>query len=700
MLDASRAHRLIAGHPVFVDHEDPSLHYVFPGPPRLVHDPAAERPELSLVMFRSQGGPSGGLLGLTTELSLEPAAHDRILRELRADGVPEPRLLVPPWRRGQARLAGWLGEEGQARWSHHVLGATQPALTPDGRALFSALLNESGAALAAGALGGGALPLVVVYTLETLGLGGKLGVVIEADVARTWERLTLEAQVESRYYARAEASAVFEQALERGEVRVRVTDESGDVEGRRATALQLAGQAFAAELFTLAAPRAAHGGLRDGTELNLELAFMLRTEAEGVRKQVSWSFEERRPWVMQHHTAASLAALWPPAAGPSVVREVDGDDPLFAHTALRVAASTSLAGAGLSALEVFVRWSEPEAEQAAPPRQLTLTGAATVGVAHLPSPVNAPWWYQVEAVPEQRGPFAPTGLSAWRRGTGQVLVVPVAELFGLRRRAVMLARIDPTWHVCAELVVQTERGEGRYRLTSAGDRVDLALPAELPTPSCFVQWVPVDGSEPLRSGPYLLDDDVLVLEPPYEPTQTIMVIPVVDQDVLLIEVQLEVVDPSGAVLSSVVEVLSAHDAAPTTLRLRRPLGATRGYRFLERRHDVDGTVHERAGTSDSAMWVVGYADQRVWTVQAVLLAGPPAARGDLATVLHLVASADQVEIDRATAVLDGQQSEAALWVRAPPDVEVVLRLYAERHRADGVERQDVPIHGGLAVVTL
>jgi hypothetical protein len=698
MLDAATPPRLIGGHPVFADHEDPSLHYVFPGPPRLANVVETGRPEVSLALFRSVNGPSGGLLGLTTELTLTEEDLDRIVQGLRADGVRAPRLVIPPWRAGTARLAGWLGDGSGTPWAHHVLGSTLPALTPDGRATFSALLTEDGAALAHGALRGGALPVVVVYELETLGLTGPLGVRIEADVHRTWERLTLEAQIESRYYARAEASAVFERAIELGEVRVTVVDQSGDVSGRRATAVQLAGQAFAAELFTLGAPRAEVGGLKDGTSLNLELAFMLRTESEVVHKQVTWDFEERRPRVVRHHTAASLGHLTGADPGSLTVRELDGDELLLEHTALRVAPSVPLSAAGLAEVTVEVRWEDPTTSPTSAARLVTLSEAVPTVVAHLPSQVTEPWWYRAEAVGSGRGGVQRRPLSAWRRGTGQVLVVPLGELFGLRRHLLMLGRLEADWMSHLELKVERGGDTETHALSTVGERVELILPEEASPARLTEVWHARSGEILATVGPWELLDEVVVLSPPYLPSLPVTLMPVFDHEIVLVEARLEVHSAEGVVLHAVDQVVLGGETAPTTILLRRPTGAVPGYSYALTRHDLDGTVRVEQGHSGASVLVIGHRDQAVWPARVVLLRGSPAARGDLAVVLHLVGRVDGVEVDRQSIVLEGTTSEADLYVRTPNTVEPTLVVEVERHTVAGVVRSEVAVRGGLAPV--
>ena len=164
-------------------------------------------------------------------------------------------LARPDWRSGTVRLAGWLQAQVLAPTE---LVVSPPSLVGDPVAVIAARLDAAGAALADAAIRGNALPTVVIFDLETLGLGGALGVEAEADLTALHDRLSAEGALTTPY-GRARIAKTWEEAARDNVIRIRVVDESGDTEGRRAEAMRRVGDDLLARMFSPFRPRSFRG---------------------------------------------------------------------------------------------------------------------------------------------------------------------------------------------------------------------------------------------------------------------------------------------------------------------------------------------------------------------------------------------------------------------------------------------------------
>ncbi|PSN14825.1 hypothetical protein C7271_21385, partial [filamentous cyanobacterium CCP5] len=241
MLDIGRPPASIAGVTVFLDHASDRRRYVMADTPRLVANPD---PQLSLVLFRSDDA-QGGLLQFEAQLAPTPEQLAEIEHQLTTDGPP-PLLLPPHWRSGTVRLAGWLDTEDLSPLS---LSLGMPSLVGDPMALVAARLDRDGAALAEAALRGNALPTVMIFDLELLGLAGPLGIEAEADLQAIHDRLTAEGALNTPYGA-ARLAITWEEFAKDNLIRMRVVDETGDVDSQRAEALRRVGQDLVSRMFS------------------------------------------------------------------------------------------------------------------------------------------------------------------------------------------------------------------------------------------------------------------------------------------------------------------------------------------------------------------------------------------------------------------------------------------------------------------
>src|SRR5690349_12523847 len=109
MLDAAAPPRSVLGLTLFRDHQNPSLHYVMPEPPRIAGATPDAPPSASVVLFRGDASEQGGgLFEIEVDLSLGDDIMNRLVTELASQGVPNPVVQTPSWLEGTARLLGAL----------------------------------------------------------------------------------------------------------------------------------------------------------------------------------------------------------------------------------------------------------------------------------------------------------------------------------------------------------------------------------------------------------------------------------------------------------------------------------------------------------------------------------------------------------------------------------------------------------------
>jgi hypothetical protein len=179
----------LLGVTVFQDADLPTRFYHLPVPPHITVERG--QPMFDLFSYRKGGEAgqdmAGGFLNMVVDVglgSLKPRLEAR-LKERYGDEVT---LAPVPFTRGTARVialgedsgAGGAADGGTApapatrgpRFIENILGAGQPSLDGDNRAIFSFSLSEDGAAFMMGILSGNvnARPIGVIYTLDYVGL--------------------------------------------------------------------------------------------------------------------------------------------------------------------------------------------------------------------------------------------------------------------------------------------------------------------------------------------------------------------------------------------------------------------------------------------------------------------------------------------------------------------------------------------------
>lgn len=197
----------VLGVTVFQDADQPSRFYHLPVPPHITVERG--QPLFDLFSYRKGGEAghdlAGGFLNMVVDVglgSLKPRLEGRL-----KEGYGDDVTLAPvPYTRGTARVIA-LGEDSSAgtaeggaappapaaargpRFIENILGAGQPSLDGDNRAIFSFSLSEDGAAFMMGVLSGSvnARPVGVIYTLEYVGLLPAYDLEITIDFKSSYE---------------------------------------------------------------------------------------------------------------------------------------------------------------------------------------------------------------------------------------------------------------------------------------------------------------------------------------------------------------------------------------------------------------------------------------------------------------------------------------------------------------------------------
>ena len=215
MLSFASPIRLIEGHAVFSDSDDPDLFYISPREPRLAVDPDG-RPLFSMTQYMSLGDDTlwGGFLSLSTTFGLEVERLVRIHEKLKEDVSTSARLVPLPFHSGSVRLV-LLGQEMQSSgdvddlgtddniFDLDILGSGKPTLDGQGRASFQVSLSGKAAALLEQAVEQVSIPALINYSMEVEGLRPGFNVKISADWSNVYKELQqkLNANI---YYVRAD----------------------------------------------------------------------------------------------------------------------------------------------------------------------------------------------------------------------------------------------------------------------------------------------------------------------------------------------------------------------------------------------------------------------------------------------------------------------------------------------------------------
>lgn len=643
MLDAGRAPQQVAGLTVFFDHADDRRRYVLAGVPRLVADPD---PRLSLVLYR--GVSTGGLLQF--EATLAPTAEELAAAERELSRAARPPILArPDWRGGTVRVAGWLDARELAPT---LLAMGAPSLVGDPMAMIAARLDAAGAALAAAALRGNALPTVVIFELEALGLAGPLAVEAEADLQALHDRLTAEGALTTPY-GRARIAKTWEDAARDNVIRLRVLDETGDVDGRRAEAMRRVGEDLIARMFSPVPPAERPPQLGDTAVAPIELSFRLTIRREELATSSKWDFRERSAIPIRHYAAASLVDLLGARDPEMFIKSVDLVD---ARPTIVVRVEPELRKLGLAGIEVDVR------ESAAGPVKQTfaLTDAQ-------PETRLAAAWSGADLAYRVRTRFDPELTTAadresdWQPAIGGLVAVSMRELFPARQFTAIAGRVEFDWVEGIDLLVSATGERARsLTLTRDAQSADAFFPAAGGHPlSASITWRG-GRDEPTRTEPARDADDILVVDSPFADSINVLVVPLPVAGILTIVVELRSQD--GAFVHSRTISWDAPDRTPKRVGLRRLIGSPRRFAYRTQLIHDNGSVDQ--GTwqeSDAPTLVVGATGLvTVRAADVVLLGGGPAGRGSFAVELVLESGAA-----RTSEVLEGADDSATLVLVAP-----------------------------------
>ena len=658
MIDAGRAPQRIGGLTVFFDHADDDRRYVLAEVPRLVLDP---EPQLSLLLFRGDDN-RGGLLQLASVLAPTDEELETIEEELRATGRM-PTLARPAWRSGAVRVAGWLEADALAPL---VLSVGSTSLIGDPVAVIAARLDEAGAALADAALRGNALPTVLIFELETLGLSGPLGVEAEADLQAMHDRLTAEGALTTPY-GRARIAKTWEEFERENLIRIRVIDESGEVESRRAEAMRRIGQDLVGTMFSPFPPPERPQQLDDETVAPLELSFRLTMRREELATTSRWSFLERRAVPIRHYAAASLIGL----LGDRAASDHIGFADLTEETGeVIVRVEPELASLAIAAVEVDLRQTADDEAS----HTVTLTPELTeqrLTVEHRPT---TPLMYRVRARFDPEKTRAEDHESDWMEASGGLIVVSARRLFPPRMITVIAGRVEFGWLDHVEVAIEAP-DEPQRSLVLNGDtrNADAFFPGLEDRPLVMTtHWRGLPG-EPSRSDPEVeIDGDIVVLDSPFGDSIEVLVVPLPLSTVMEIVVELRT--ESDEFQHSKNLSWGGSDLAPKRVGLRRLVGGPHHYSHRIVLIHQDGRVEDNPWTDSIEPTLVIGADEPVVVHQTeiVLLGGGPAGRGSLAVELVLE-SGDS----RARKLLENDDDSAELVLVCPENAPTPVLVARE-----------------------
>lgn len=644
MLDAGRAPQRIERLVLFFDHADEQRRYVLPEAPRLVANPD---PQLSLLLFR--GDEAGGLLQLEATLAPTQAQLAAAERALAKSGR-KVTLARPDWRSGVVHLAGWLEAEAL---QPKLLVVAPPSLVGDPACIVAARLDAAGAALADAALRGNALPTVVIFELETLGLSGPLGVTAEADLHAIHDRLTAEGAL-STPYGRARIAQTWESAARDNLIRVRVLDETGDVESQRSEAMRRIGEDLLARMFSPFPPPERPRRLDDGTVAPLELSFRLTLRREELATSARWDFRERRAVVLKHYAAAGLIDLLGDRDPAAHITFADLGE---VQREIVVRAEPELTRLGLAAIEVDLRRFP-----AASVQQTVVLTDDRAEVRLRMDGDDGPLQYRVRARFDPALTRATDRETDWREAEGGLVAVSARRLFPPRVFTVIAGRVELDWleHVAVRVEAPPEPVR-TVQLTADVRSADAFLPGAADRSlTITAEWRGKRGEPTITEAPREIEDDLLVLDSPFADSIDVLVVPLPSPDVVTTVVELRT--RHEAFVHAKTEAWDAPDRAPRRVGLRRLAGSPREYAYRVQLIREDGTVAETPWTpSDHSTLIVGIEGAtEVRTTEVVLLGGGPASRGSLAVELTLEAGEH-----RTRELLEGARDSATLALGVP-----------------------------------
>ena len=677
MLDIAHAPEHHGGLIVFSDHADPNLRYVVPEAPRIVERPD---PQLSLVLFRSDGdgvGSKGGLLQLESTLAPVATQIDKLRNDLAKSGRV-PTLVSPDWRAGSVEVAGWLQDDTLTPVS---LGLGPPSMVGDPVAVLVARLDQQGAALAASSLRGGALPVALLWKLETLGLGGPLGIEVEADLQAMHQRLTAEGALTTPI-GRARIAKTWETFAKDQLIRTHIVDESGESTENRAEALRRVGEDLLALMFFPFPPSEAPPLLNNETVASIELSFRLTHRREELAQTRRWSFRERSAVVVTHYAAATLTDLLQGRSPESFIVTADLGT-IRRDIVIRV--EPELEALGLSALEVDVDWPTSHTLN----RTLALTSVQPEQRFTIDRGLDEPIRYRVRARFDAAKTSAPDRETDWMEASGNLIVLSGRRLFPPRVLTVAIGRGELDWIDRVQIEVRAPLEPPRsIVLTKAHQTSVMNCPGAGSGSLQFsVRWIGRTGEPSRTVQSFESTDDVVILDNPFDDSIDIVAVPLPLQNVLSITLDLRTTD-SGFVDHKQLS-WDGDDRMLRQTGLRRLPDSSSTYQYQVTLVRDDGAIEQQPWVETAQPTIVIGATKpvQVITTEVVVLGGGPVGRGSLAIELALSAGDDRVRH-----VLEGEADDARLALvtdeNAPP-----AQLTAREFLSSGhvVETQWTPV---------
>jgi hypothetical protein len=632
LLDIAHAPEHRGGLIVFFDHADETVRYVVSEVPRIVERPD---PQFSLVLFR--GDPdgqrfAGGLLQLESTLAPSKAELDKLRNDLAAAGRM-PTLAAPDWRAGSVEVAGWLQEDTLMPVS---LALGPPSLVGDPLVVLAARLDRQGASLAASALHGDALPVVLLWKLETLGLGGPLGVEVEADLQAMHQRLTAEGALTTPI-GRARIAKTWETFAKEQLIRTRVVDESGDVEENRAEAIRRVGEDLTARMFSPFPPPEAPQLLSNDSIASIELSFRLTHRREELEHTRRWSFRERSAVVVTHYAAATLTGL---LHGRSSEQFIFTADLGVVRRDVVVRVEPELDAMALSAIEVDLEW--PASQELN--RTLVLTASQPEQRFIIDRELDEPIRYRVRARFDAATTRAQDRETGWMEASGNLIVISGRRLFPARALTLAIGRGEMDWidrvqvEVAAPLepprsvVFTNTRRTAAANFPGAGSGL-LRFSA---------RWVGQSGEPERVVQPFESSDDLVILDSPFGDSIDILVVPLPLQEVLTITLDVRTTESDFADHKQLS--WDGDDRMSRPVGLRRLPGSSRHYQYQVTFMRDDGTIEQQPWLETEQRTIVIGATKpvRVISTEVVVLGGGPAGRGSLAIELALSSGENRV----------------------------------------------------------
>ena len=676
MLDAGRAPALRRGLNLFFDHADTGVVYVAAQVPGLAHNPD---PQLSLWMFRDRDD-GGALLQLEGTLAPDPAALAALPTELVSLGWQPPDgaapiLARPPWRVGEVKLFGFLGD---APLAPTVLATGAPSLLGDPRVVIAARLGRDAAALAEAALHGDALPTVLLFDLETVGLAGPLGIEAEADLQAIHDRLTAAGALTTPYGA-AKISATWEEYLRDGLIRVEVVDEAGELEGRRGEAMRRIGEELVRTMLTPEPPPEAPPQLDDRAVAPIELSFRLTMRREELATHKRWSFRERAAIAVRYTAAASLLDLLRDSPLERHVHTVDLAD---APRRVLVRAEPELAALGVAALEVDLR---PEGQGDAQ-SQVVLTDDAPEQELEVEREAFAPLELRVRARFDPTATAQPDRETPWMPIDGSLAVVSARRLFPPRTLTCVLGRCELDWIERVELAFGTVGSVTRMATLDAAHRAcELYLPGAGDEPIALrVHWRGAPDEPSALEPERVLEGDLVVLDSPFGASVSVLCVPLPRDDLAGITLELQLDDPGADTQSARTRTLAwdGEDRTPRMAHLRRRDDQPARYRHRTTFVRLDGGIERGPWIAGEQPSLVLGGDGFEVTTCEVHAIGGPAARGSVAVALELRAGEHHSH-----AMIDSGPDHAKLVLAHPAGL--VPALHVQEFMNDGSTRERV-----------